>query len=274
MDYSTTPLRRYSYPDTGDLLTAEMIRIREPYEGYWAASERHVLDLALAELSRVVAGLESPRMLDAGAGDGRLLAMFEPLFEALTVVEPDRARLGRAEEIATAAGFGRKVRFVNQKAETLDDTEPYDFILCSHVLQHVHTDSVAPMLRRFAELLSATGRLLILTTHSTRSHDYFVEAGLQDGQLLERQIDQARFNLLTRNQDGLLPIRFLTRDSIYGLLSDAGLSALQFRCFHILSRQKNLPSGIERDHFVNASSSRQEEFGRDMYVMTALRHRR
>ncbi len=264
----------YSYPDGGDRLTVELIRTREPFEGYWEASERLVLELALAELSHAVAGVAFPRMLDAGAGYGRSLALFEPLFRQITVVEPDRDRLAGAEDAATAGGCGGKVRFVHGKAEDHEAGEPYAFVLCSYVLQHVHTDSVVPMLRRFAELLSPGGRLLIFASHSTKGRDYFVESGLRGGELYEREIDRARFNRLMNNREGLLPIRFLTRRSMEEMLAEAGLSALQFRCFHVLDRRQGLPAGIERDDYVNASAARQAEFGRDMYLMAGLRAQR
>src|SRR5947208_10005795 len=133
----------YRYPDPGDHVTSAFVREHEPYPGYWEISEQRGLDRLGEQLTALLPAREKVRALDAGTGEGRLLPMLSRFAADVVALDPDPERLAAARYVELP---GTRVDFVNREI-TEYDGEPFDLILCSHVIQHVPTARVEPILR-------------------------------------------------------------------------------------------------------------------------------
>lgn len=131
----------YAYPDVGDKCD------RQYYERYgaakWWLEERWVIDQTLRFLSSRFTE-KSTLMLDVGCGQGRLLPAFCPLFERIIGIEPDANRFAASAEFVFDVGATEVVLLRGRVPEV--ELEPADFILCSHVLQHLPTVDLLPFL--------------------------------------------------------------------------------------------------------------------------------
>ena len=128
----------YMYPDPNDSLTISLINKHEPSPGYWAKSERFVLNHVKNLFEKQFLN-KNATLLDAGCGDGRLLFEFEKYFKKIIAIEPDQKRLEKAKN----AFNSDKADFINTGIETFSYKSKFDAIVCSHVIQHVETDHVS-----------------------------------------------------------------------------------------------------------------------------------
>jgi 2-polyprenyl-3-methyl-5-hydroxy-6-metoxy-1,4-benzoquinol methylase len=252
----------YKYPDSKDKMTTENIKRIELYPGYWSSSEETILNI-VKNLIKKNAGQN--RFLDAGCGEGRLIAVFENQFEEIVAIDPDQERLKVAESVTREQGLSKKITFKRMAIEDFEDNNRFDFILCSHILQHVHTDTVSIIIKKFKSLIKRDGLLCITTCHSTKDNGYFVKDLRRNSELLEVPITKEEFNSLI-NSKGTLPIHFFRLDEIGQLLSDNGFKIIEFRVFHLEKRLPGLENDKEIDDTANSNPDLQEKTGRDMMI--------
>ncbi len=264
----------YHYPDRDDLITARGLESSEPYKGYWEKSERRIFNVIKATVGEE---LQRPDtwLMDAGSGWGRLLPVFGPLFDRVIAVEPDPERLQRAIETANQNGLAKKTFFVrSQIQEILWPGESIDAIICSHIIQHVHTDLAPEILSKFRDLLKEDGILFLTTSHSTALRDFFA-AGRLDGEKVSFSLsDLEEFNRLAMSRGDGLPVRFFTIDSVKRLLEEAGFAPIDVRVFQIMKRSaflKALDIIYDRDPVANSVSFLRERLGTNMYIYARKR---
>jgi SAM-dependent methyltransferase len=227
----------YIYPDPHDVLSAAMIRAREPSNGYWAAEERAVLGRLMGWIVSMPGG-RVRRMLDAGCGDGRLIPMFAPYAEVIVAIDPDAGRVAAARGRITEAGLAAQVQLTRTTIEAFTTSEPFDIVLCSHIIQHVGTAAAPSILRALARAVTPNGRVAILAARSPDGEDRFVRAELvadrQGGAATYREvpIDRAAFDALISTREGVLPIRFFSDATLETLLHGAGLEIVDLASFH------------------------------------------
>ena len=181
----------YQYPDIEDKITVENIKKIELYPGYWNESENAIINI-INELIKKSGGYL--RFLDAGCREGRLITAFEKRFDEVVAIDPDEKRLKVAESIAENQRLSHKITFRRAAIEDFNDNNRFDFILCSHVIQHVHTEIVPVIIKKFGNLIKRDGLLCITTCHSTKEKSYFVKDFLNKSQLLEMPITEEEFN--------------------------------------------------------------------------------
>jgi SAM-dependent methyltransferase len=171
----------YNYPDKNDKLTLQFIKEKEGDGKYWVESESQIIDLITSYFEKYLPK-ESTRFLDAGCGNGRLIPRFVPYFDSITAIEPDKTRFEKAKELVVAGKLDSKVFVYNLGVmDYLHLTaKPFDFILSSHVIQHINSKSVYPMLEGLVNLLNKNALLAITTCHSVRSENYFVKSHLHE----------------------------------------------------------------------------------------------
>ena len=225
----------YSYPDAEDKITTSIIHETESFKGQWAISEEEILNTIKQYLK------ETPRiwLLDAGCGTGRLLPEFQNVFEKILAVDPDVSQIGKAKILVKNQGFSKKVTFKVTPIEMLEwDKESLDAILCSHVLQHVGTDSVQVILQKFNELSKANALLFIITTHSQKK-DYFARDFIRGQKACEENISRDEFNSLVVNKKSMLPVHFFSIDTLQMELQKAGYTLLESKLFHLLDNSES-----------------------------------
>jgi SAM-dependent methyltransferase len=96
-------------------------------------------------------------VLDAGAGVGTFTALAAPGRDRVVAAEPDPQFARQLEERFSAVA---NVEVLAAEAADVTLAEPVDSIICFNVLEHIPDDEGA--LRRFGELLTPGGRLLLL----------------------------------------------------------------------------------------------------------------
>jgi 2-polyprenyl-3-methyl-5-hydroxy-6-metoxy-1,4-benzoquinol methylase len=254
--------KEYQYPDRKDEITAENIKKIELYPGYWEESEKNVLNIA-KKLIKTNAGYE--RFLDAGCGEGRLIPVFEGQFEEIVAIDPDQERLTMAEELIRDRGLAKKTTLKNAGIEEFEDRNKFDFILCSHVLQHVHTDVVPIIIKKLRNLIKVDGLLCITTCHSVKSRDYFAKELLRNSELLKEPIYEGEFNSLI-NSKGILPVHFFAFGEIRKLLDNNGFKIIEFRVFHLDKMAAGHISNERIDEVVNLDPELMEANGLDIMI--------
>lgn len=265
----------YRYPDFQDRLhSAWLDRLDPGYRAYYVHSERQVLERMRGWLRERHPG--GARLLDVGAGEGRLVSSYAELTSELIVLEPDPVRLAAAERYVASLGLSVTATFTAESVETLAPERNLDVIVCSHVLQHVSVPAAIAILARFEQLLHPRqGTLLLTTAHSEIGRDRFVKCWLDDGQTTGRSISEEEFDALAEVPVATeVPSRQFAGETMAGLLAAAGFRELERRVFHVAPEPAaELGRFRDIDYAANQSSERQEMFGRDIFFAVAARER-
>lgn len=251
----------YRYPDYKDKMTAENIKKIELYPGYWTRSEENALKL-IKKIIKNKSGRN--RFLDAGCGEGRLIPAFEGQFDEIVAIDPDHERLNMAADLVRNRGLSKKTTLKQSAIEDFEN-DRFDFILCSHVLQHVHTASVPVILKRIRDLIKDDGLLCITTCHSIQNNGYFVKESINDSEHPDEPIDEIEFNSLVNSKD-ILPVHFFSFIEIKNLLGDNGFKIIKFRVFHLDKVILGYENDERIDDRVNSDPYLQETNGLDMMI--------
>jgi SAM-dependent methyltransferase len=233
--------KNYTYPDTNDSLTIQMIGEIEAKAGInWGGEEEVVLDILRQLIQKNVKNNDS-LLIDFGCGEGRLLTDFGGFFDKLIAVEPDKIRLENAIKLTKKSNIFSKTTFINEMIETAKISEPADTTLISHVIQHIDPNSVKKVLKKAHSSLKDGGLLYLATNNMAGSRDKFTKSYLNNGKLKEVRINREEFKLLVRNNKGILPIHWFSQSKLIDLLNKIGFEILFSQTFH---GSKNSP---ERD---------------------------
>ncbi len=253
-------MQSYQYPDYKDRITAQMIQQVEPCQGYWGHSENRVLEI----LKEQVATKQGGAFLDAGCGEGRLLPVFQSYFSTIEAIEPDEHRFAVAREMIEAAPWGNKIKLQQTTLEMYAPGRQFDFVLCSHVLQHIPLENVAPFVNKLASLTAKDGIVAIMTNHSITNDETFVLSTFnEEGAVTEDPIEAKDFNAYVC-KSGYLPIHSFTIGRMTEICTRAGLEVMNVQVFHILNAEQH---SMNIDNTVNASPELQATHGRDMFFL-------
>jgi ubiquinone/menaquinone biosynthesis C-methylase UbiE len=260
--------KNYFYPDINDRITVSLIDEKEPFAGYWIKSEKATLNVIKKLIAEHSGNNKLQWLLDAGCGTGRLLPEFEGYFQHILAIDPDSSQIEKAKSLANKYGFLDKVVFDTISADKLHwKNETIDIILCSHVLQHVSTDSVSRILQNFFRVSKKKGLLFIMTTHSKENQDYYVKAYVKDSEMVEERIDKDEFDSLISNNKNILPLHFFSLKNITQIVENSGFSLLSFRSYHILGKIPLIDRVVGRDKLVNHCTFLKTRLGRDMLII-------
>lgn len=255
----------YRYPDSGDRVTGTFIQRHEPYDGYWAGSEDRALDKVAGQLASVLGARAGVKALDAGCGEGRLLPWLARFSAAVTAADPDAERLASARRKAVA---DTELSFVRSPIAELTGG-PYDLVMCSHVIQHVPTADVAPILRRLAEVTAPGGALVLAYSRSPVGQGSFsldsIEAGTE---VRSHRVGREEFDRALRDGSGAaLPVRYLDPEQVAAEAADAGWRTAWEWTYHVLDDLGTVDQYLDRDELVNGSGPLRRHLGRDQIAL-------
>ncbi|MFD9889168.1 class I SAM-dependent methyltransferase [Amycolatopsis sp. NPDC059027] len=258
----------YRYPDTGDRVTGTFISGHEPYPGYWARSEERALDRLAAELTGVLGPRADVRALDAGCGGGRLLGWLSRFAATVTAADPDPGRLAEARAVTPPPDTA--LEFAVAPVVELDGG-PYDLVLCSHVIQHVPTGDVTPLLRHLHELTTPDAVLVLAYSRAPMGRGGFSLDSVDDaapGTVHSRRVGRAEFDHALRTaKSTTLPIRLLDPADVAAEAAAAGWRTTWEWTYHVLDDLGPADRHIDRDELVNASPPLRRHLGRDQLAV-------
>jgi 2-polyprenyl-3-methyl-5-hydroxy-6-metoxy-1,4-benzoquinol methylase len=258
-------MKEYHYPDENDGLTIKFLAEFEKSAQYWDQSENTIIELIKKHISTINFKGKS-RFLDAGCGNGRLITRFESHFNEIVAIEPDIQRLSNAKELVKSTGIEHKTSLYQTLAEKYTSAIKFDFILNSHVIQHIHTHNVKPLLKNLYDHLKDEGILAITTCHSYQSHDYYTKNYVLKGKPVMEITDEAHYNDLV-DGSGLLPVHFFESDGFIKMLQEIGLETIDFSVFHVDKKEREQMKVQDIDAYVNGSKQLQDTHGWDMCLI-------
>jgi cyclopropane fatty-acyl-phospholipid synthase-like methyltransferase len=258
-------MRQYSYPDYNDILIIKFLTEFEKNESYWAESEKNINRLIVKHFHQKDS-FNFNTFLDAGSGKGRLIEVFEKYFDKVIALEPDTSRFEDTLMTVKSKGLSEKVEAVNISAELFRSNFRFDFILLSHVIQHIHTEEVLPLLQNMGEHLADNGIMMITTCHSTTDDDTYGKDYLENNIPVRKVIDKEEYNnLITTN--GILPLHFFNAEKLIDKLEGIGLKTIDFRVFHIAKEERDNFRMEDIDKYINCNPLLQKKHGIDMCLI-------
>lgn len=115
--------------------------------------------------AKLVAG----KYLDVGCGTGRVIMILGGLFESVTCVEADPARIDLARSNWYSGPWGKtsEMSFHNVRfgLEYISNASSYDAISCFHVVQHIPESILRTWLSKMYSMLKRSGVLVLATKH-------------------------------------------------------------------------------------------------------------
>ncbi len=255
----------YHYPDCDDHLVGIFLEKFEKNEIYWRESENRIISLIFSYL-KSKPYFEFNSFLDAGCGKGRLLETFSKPFKKIVAIEPDPDRHSHAVRIACDTFPDNTVEIINIEAEAYRSSQKFDLILCSHVIQHIHTDTVIPLIKNLGDHLADNGVIALTTCHSTTDADNFRKDHLRNGKPVREPVERSEFNSLIDCEGGL-PIRFFNADKLISDMAEEGFTNPVFKVFHVSKEDREQLQITDIDTWANSDPEIQKRHGIDMLLL-------
>lgn len=145
-----------------------------------AATARHPELLRKLLEERIIPRLPpQPSLLDVGSGSGMVIERLAPLFDSITILEPNPNQI---------AGFQHeKAKIFIEPLERYPLGEQYDVVLCSHVMYHVPLPDWGAFIDRLLAFVRPGGYCLILMA-AARGPTYDLCRDFTDTQLFSHQV--------------------------------------------------------------------------------------
>lgn len=249
----------YIYPDKNDMLTMELIH--QEFDGvYWGKSEEEVFSHAMAAIDAI----DGPKnLLDLGCGMGRLFEVFCPHVDFIQAVEPDKQRFAEAEKAAKK--WDGRVSVQNGDLSVLkQDTQRFQIVLISHILQHIKEESIIEMLEELESKTEKDAILLVTTTHTEQKEDLYFREFWMENQRQNKETDKEGFEAAFDCGEEL-PVRMFTEESVKTLFQRHGFELVERHYYHYEDHHD-----IAEDIFANESGI--GEGARDILYIFRKRH--
>lgn len=257
--------RGYRYPDLNDQITALAVEQREPAPGLWNESAERGLNLLDRKLRTILPPRETLNGLDAGCGQGRLIPWAAKFAASITAVDADfdRLRKARMQKCPTDT----MLRF-DCKTITEIDGGPYDFIVCSHVLQHVPTTMVTGILEHLSDIASSKAVMVLAFSQAAIGEESFGLSYLDSGRACSNLIDRTRFDEIAsdRHHTGSVPFRQIDPEILAVEARNAGWSLCWKWLYHITNDFGYL-CDQDREEAINLSPDLERRSTGDVYTL-------
>ncbi|WP_052121153.1 bifunctional 2-polyprenyl-6-hydroxyphenol methylase/3-demethylubiquinol 3-O-methyltransferase UbiG [Amycolatopsis sp. MJM2582] len=261
----------YAYPDDEDRITRRFIEQAEPHPGYWDHSDERAMARAAEKLKELLGPKDSVRALDVGCGPGRMLPWLSELAGRVTAIDPDPGRLAKAAQVARELGDSAEI--VTQVGNLHElRAGPFDLVLCSHVIQHIPTADLVPLLNSIRELITPDGVLMLSCTRAPVGDEKFSLDRMTEHGVESHRVDRARFDEVARAATGKegLPIHHRDPIRLAELGRSLGWAQVWTWSFHVLEPLPEFDISGDRDEWVNGSPELLRRFGRDAVVLWRL----
>lgn len=165
-------------------------------------------------------------IVDIGAGEGRYSVLFGTRALHITVIEPDAARLARAEanlgsSNATVCGVEGGVLDAGIAPGSVD------LALNVHVLQHIHSKAATDILDKAAEWLRPGGKLVLCFTKRTTADSEYNLSWKEDGKIGYGPIPREVFErIVDQPFEGTLPVHKLDKSAVKQQLEERDLEII------------------------------------------------
>lgn len=162
---------------------------------------------------------ESERsIIDFGYGDGRFLSYLSR-FNRAKIVEGSNLLVEKAQQIISQNNW--KIQVELNFFENITDSDKYDFVLLSHVLEHV--DNPQTVLIKAKDLLEEKGKIIIVVPNQESIHR---RIGLNMG-MIEHLDSLSNRDLLVGHQ------RVYSLKQLISEVREAGLEVIDYRGFFL-----------------------------------------
>lgn len=170
-----------NYVDRDNIKLRQDITTYEPYVDYWTKADNWILD-QLTKRVRKIRNIKNNRelnILDVGCGDGKIISVIAQKDDNIHIIEPDAERLEKAISLLRTMQCENVTS--NESGVEGIDLLPnnYDIIICSHVIQHIHTKHCVSILSKLHNALKKDGELFLLFSMSYTNQDEYVVHGLE-----------------------------------------------------------------------------------------------
>jgi SAM-dependent methyltransferase len=258
----------YRYPDTGDRVTSSFIQQHEPYSGYWASSEERALRQVCAQLSATLGSRDRVRALDAGCGEGRLLPWIARFASKITAADPDAERLSAARKRAAELPAGTVATF-RQSSITDLSGGPFELVVCSHVIQHVPTTELVPILKRLHEVTADGAALVLSFSRAPIGQGGYSLDRIEHGEVRSHRVGRQQFDqaLTAGNALETLPVRHVDPEELAAEAAGAGWTASWDWTYHVLDDLGAVDEHVDRDELINGSLPLRRHLGRDIVTL-------
>jgi SAM-dependent methyltransferase len=258
----------YRYPDTDDRITLQFIAQSEPFPGYWGGADERAMSRAARELDDLLPQRTDVHALDAGCGPGRMLPWLSGRAGRITAMDPDANRLAEARQVATDLADAATISLAATSAHELADG-PFDLVLCSHIIQHIPTATVPPLLTRLRELTRPGGILMLSYARAPAGADRYSVDRIVGDRTETEWVDQVRFDEVAGGpSDGTaLPIHYRDPFRLAEFGASLGWREVWSWSFHALDDFGVIDAHVDRDVLVNGTPELRRQFGRDIVVL-------
>jgi 2-polyprenyl-3-methyl-5-hydroxy-6-metoxy-1,4-benzoquinol methylase len=169
-------------------------------------------------------------ILDIGCGQGRTFLAVVPYFKKIFALDPDPVRIKKASIELKKISKSVEGIFINSNIQEFSTEKTFDYIMCSHVIQHIVTSELPQIFKKMHTLLKPSGKLVLLTTNWPKSKEQFVI--IDPVTFQERVADEKEFNeFVIKNTPGL-PTRHFTEKVLRKLFTDANFKILSLKKYH------------------------------------------
>jgi len=245
----------YQYPDPHDDITRAAVA-RNNQQATWLSNEARLHGCIRSLLWRRFG--RPLRILDVGTGPGRLVPEYIGLSRFYAAVDRDPARIGRDFIEAAARAAGTRVDIRASQGCSLAELygAPFDFIIVSHVLQHVAPEAADELLEQCLVKLAAGGWLYVALPVTHCEDDEHVILWTEAGLPCWRRVGEAELaDACERPDAGRLPGKVFSLAAIQGLCRRHRLAIRRMIAYHytweyqgdpacLLPLSGNIPPGI------------------------------
>jgi 2-polyprenyl-3-methyl-5-hydroxy-6-metoxy-1,4-benzoquinol methylase len=202
------------------------LALQEEQENLWGYAKRlRFVRRAMAD-AFPARDAGSLRVLDVGCGNGSQLALPLALADGLQItgVDPDEPSIEHARRLAAGSA---NVRFVSGQVEQLSETELFDVVILSEVLEH--TTEPRALLAASAAHMAEDGILIVTVPNGFGEFeiDSWVYRALRLQRLVDALARNRRAVLGSTDNDTSGHVQFFTRRRLRRLFAQCGLSVFR-----------------------------------------------
>lgn len=207
----------YFYPDRNDDIALATFTQTNHTTGWKTTEDKlhaYVRNVLLRRFGKKL------RILDLGTGSGRLVPQYIALSRFFAAIDRDKTRIDFSRILAAAREAGKCIDIRVMNGNSLEGIcrEPFDFIIISHVLQHIPHSLIHQILEQCIEKLTTDGILYIAIPVTHEPDEYYVILHKKVDHVIYFTVDEVEFTHACEHpSEGVLPGRVFSLSAINDL---------------------------------------------------------